>query len=83
MVHLLGPPGTGKSHIAIALGFEAIKVGKSVFLATLAEIITSRPKAQREGDLTSTLCCLARPALLIVNELVSCLRTRRRHRDPA
>ena len=69
VVHLLGPPGTGKSHLAIALGFEAIKAGKSVFFATLAEIITSLLKAQREGDVTSRLRYLARPALLIVDEL--------------
>ena len=69
VIHLLGPPGTGKSHLAIALGFEAIKAGKSVFFATLAEIISSLLKAQREGDLTSRLRYLARPALLIVDEL--------------
>ena len=68
VIHLLGPPGTGKSHLAIALGFEAIKAGKSVFFATLAEIISSLLKAQREGDLTSRLRYLARPALLIVDE---------------
>ena len=69
VVHLLGPPGTGKSHLAIALGFEAIKIGRSVFFATLAEIIASLLKAQREGDLASRLRFLARPALLIVDEV--------------
>lgn len=59
VVHLLGPPGTGKSHLAIALGFEAIKIGKSVFFATLAEIITSLLKAQREGELAARLRFLA------------------------
>ena len=32
--HLLGPPGTGKSHLAIALGVEAVRAGKSVYMAT-------------------------------------------------
>ena len=41
VVHLLGPPGTGKSHLAIALGVEAVKAAKSVYFATLAEIIAS------------------------------------------
>ena len=36
VVHLLGPPGTGKSHLATALGFEAVKAGKSLYFATLA-----------------------------------------------
>jgi len=49
VVHFLGPPGTGKSHLAVALGYEAIKQGKSVYLATLAEIVTSLTKAEREG----------------------------------
>ena len=55
VVHLLGPPGTGKSYLAIALGFEAIRAGKSVFFATLAEIINSLLKAHSEGDVTSRL----------------------------
>lgn len=47
-VHFLGPPGTGKSHLAIALGFEAVKAGKSVFFATLPELSTrcARPSAR-------------------------------------
>ncbi len=60
---------TGKSHLAIALGFEAIRAGKSVFFATLAEIIASLIKAQREGELAARLRFLARPALLIVDEV--------------
>ena len=35
VVHLLGPPGTGKSHLAVALGVEAVKAGKSVYFGTL------------------------------------------------
>jgi DNA replication protein DnaC len=69
VVHLLGPPGTGKSHLAIALGFEAIRSGRSVYFATLAEIITSLLKAQREGELAARLRYLCRPALLIVDEV--------------
>ena len=39
VVHFLGPPGTGKSHLAIALGVEASRPGKSVYFCTLAELI--------------------------------------------
>lgn len=69
VVHFLGPPGTGKSHLAIALGYEAIKQGKSVYLATLAEIISSLIKAEREGVLTQRIRFLTRTALLIIDEV--------------
>ena len=39
VVHLLGPPGTGKSHLAIALGVEAVKAGRSVYFVTLADLV--------------------------------------------
>jgi len=69
VVHFLGPPGTGKSHLAIALGYEVIKQGKSVYLATLAEIITSLIKAEREGSLKQRIQFLTRAALLIIDEV--------------
>jgi len=69
VIHFLGPPGTGKSHLAIALGVEAVKAGKSVYLATLAEIITSLLKAEREGTLAERIRFLSRNALLIIDEV--------------
>lgn len=69
VVHLLGPPGTGKSHLAISLGVEAVKAGKSVYFTTLAELITSLLKAEREGQLSQRVRYLLRPALLIVDEV--------------
>jgi DNA replication protein DnaC len=69
VVHLLGPPGTGKSHLAIALGVEAVKAGKSVYFGTLAEIVASLVKAEREGQLPQRIRFLARNALLIVDEI--------------
>jgi DNA replication protein DnaC len=39
VVHFLGPPGTGKSHLALALGVEAVKAGRNVYFATLADIV--------------------------------------------
>ena len=67
VVHLLGPPGTGKSHLASALGLEAVKAGKSVSFITLADLIGALAKAEREGTLRERLRFYCRPSLLIVD----------------
>jgi DNA replication protein DnaC len=69
VVHLLGPPGTGKSHLATALAVEAVKAGKSVAFSTLADIIASLVKAEREGQLKERIRFLARASLLVVDEI--------------
>ncbi len=69
VVHFLGPPGTGKSHLAIALGVEAVKAGKSVYFSTLAELIAAMAKAEREGRLQERIRFFCRPALLVIDEI--------------
>ena len=69
VVHLLGPPGTGKSHLAVALGVEAVKAGRSVYFSTLADLIASLAKAEREGTLRERIRFLSAFALLIVDEI--------------
>ena len=69
VVHLLGPPGTGKSHLATALAVEAVKAGRSVAFSTLADIIASLAKAEKEGILRERMRYLCRAALLVVDEI--------------
>jgi DNA replication protein DnaC len=69
VVHFLGPPGTGKSHLATALGVAAVKAGKQVYRATLAELIDGLAKAEREGRLAEKIRFHARASLLIVDEI--------------
>ena len=69
VVHLLGPPGTGKSHLAIALGIEAVKAAHSVHFSTLADLISSLTRAEREQGLRERVRYLSRHALIIVDEI--------------
>jgi len=69
VVHFLGQPGCGKTHLALALGVEAVKAGRSVYFATLADLVGSLAKAEREGTLRERLRFLCRPQLLIVDEI--------------
>ncbi|MET4262548.1 DNA replication protein DnaC [Bradyrhizobium sp. S3.12.5] len=69
VIHFLGPPGTGKSHLATALGVEAVKAGRSVYFASLADIDNVLAKAEREGQLRERIRFLCRPSLLIVDKI--------------
>jgi DNA replication protein DnaC len=69
VLHFLGPPGTGKSHLALALGVEAVKAGRSVYFTTLADLVASLAKAEREGSLRERIRFLCRPQLLIIDEI--------------
>ena len=50
VVHLLGPLGTGKTHLAIALGVETVRAGKCVYFGTLADIVASLAKSSRDFE---------------------------------
>jgi hypothetical protein len=65
----LGPPGGGKTHLAIAFGRAAIRDGYSVLLTTAPALVAALAKAHAEGRLEEKLGFFAKPKLLIIDEL--------------
>jgi DNA replication protein DnaC len=68
-VVLLGPPGVGKTHLAISLAIAAAQSGRRVYYGTLGDLITSLEEAQQAGRLAQRLKTLVFPALLVVDEI--------------
>jgi DNA replication protein DnaC len=68
-VVLLGPPGVGKTHLAVSLAIAAAQSGRRVYYGTLAELITSLEEAQAAGRLARRLATLTYPSLLVVDEI--------------
>lgn len=68
-VVVLGPPGVGKTHLSVALGFKAVEAGYSTLFLTLESLMTRLNKANSENRLEQTLKQLTYPRLLIIDEV--------------
>ncbi len=66
---LLGPPGVGKTHLAIALGMAAIAQRNHVYFLTMVDLIEMLHKDAKEDRLAHRLRTLCKPKLLILDEM--------------
>ena len=68
-VIVLGPPGVGKTHLAVSLGMKAIEAGYRVLFSSAAHLIATLTKTLGEGRLEEKLKLYTTPRLLIIDEI--------------
>jgi DNA replication protein DnaC len=68
-VIFLGPPGTGKTHLSVALGLKACQAGHRVLFLSAVEMVTQLLEGEEQGTLRRVLGQLLKPDLLIVDEV--------------
>lgn len=65
----IGPPGVGKTHLAIGIGQKAIKAGFKVLFATALELVELLELAEIRGELKKKITALSKYDLIIIDEL--------------
>ncbi len=65
----IGPPGVGKTHLAIGIGYKAIEAGYKVLFAPAVELVETLDLALAKGELKTKIAALAKNDLIIIDEL--------------